>query len=815
MKIFPFPYLILLAVLPCLALSDPREVLVAQYPPVTDCNPDDPLNAAEVKGIEVNILRQAFEEIGWVEGTDYYFNCTYWDDFFEVIETYSRPVLGAINGITISSDRLASGFKFSQPTMSTGMSLFYKKPDVDVFYIRSFDTVFLVLMVVLPFMVGFVIFFFQGCKAGIMNYVWYVLTIYFKCDDIHRINMESRLFSLAAKVMMMVVMVLYTAFTTNNLTFDNSFGGVTSVSDLRGLKVATLSYYANTIRSKGSIYQDFPDVWSTEDFLEAIRNTSASYIAYDAPIVTYVATLECDLYELLPNFYKYDFGFMMPNQVPAEDEAKVNEGLTMAFMKKTQTEYIDEYFKETLTDACTSKPALSLTYISFDSVKGLWYIWAVGVGISAGAMVFNMIKVFMKKKKNEYNFTGIRAEADQSIRAKVAAQLAIHLAISVGDIELERKELQKVYSKVLDRMQLDEKVYLRISETLSRDHDFKSLKHAYFTSNPSQSLIDLIKENKNSFIRQMSLKINKTPPGKLPSRPSAKIVSPLESPNGSFLTNKSDRKAGGGSSPSGSEVLPAAKRKNSKNPQEDVSYMGFLMDKTHNPRPHRVSKSSVLSDMFGIKEKKEHAYLKRINAEIIKIYKIPSSSIDSEMLESALVKMIHTKNKRDAKFQQQNYGLGPDFDFLITRRGGLFRQRPRDMFQGDDASDAPSIEYRRNDSLILSPQSSILPKQKKKFVMLIPSSQGPSRNILNHSFPSRSVLSPRTANLTMRMQSPDATLRIESPDVSLRFEQHDNTLRFEPPDNTFRFESPSGTMRLDFTPRETRRAFFSGSNYQP
>ena len=105
-----------------------KEILISTYDPVVSCSLNDPLNAQITHSIEVNIMRNAFTMINWTEGVDYYLNCTTWEDIFISLADYqSRPdLIGAFGGITISGDRLQAGFKFSQPTMSTGMSLLYR-----------------------------------------------------------------------------------------------------------------------------------------------------------------------------------------------------------------------------------------------------------------------------------------------------------------------------------------------------------------------------------------------------------------------------------------------------------------------------------------------------------------------------------------------------------------------------------------------------------------------------------------------------------------------------------------------------------------
>ena len=153
-----FFFSLVLLLLLNLSLSIKREILVSPYDPITNCTYDDSTNPAHFNGIEISVMRHVFASIGWTEGQDYYFNCTTWDDIFVALaESPVRPGLfGATSGITITIDRMNAGYRFSQPTISTGISvLYYYQPEA-TFYLRTFAVESIALVIFLPLLVGII-----------------------------------------------------------------------------------------------------------------------------------------------------------------------------------------------------------------------------------------------------------------------------------------------------------------------------------------------------------------------------------------------------------------------------------------------------------------------------------------------------------------------------------------------------------------------------------------------------------------------------------------------------------------------------------
>ena len=744
-----------------------KEILISSYPPVTDCSQDDPLNPSLFKGIEVNILRSALANAGLTEGTDYYFNCTTFDDIFDVIPNYNRPVFGAISGITITEDRLKQGLRFSQPTMATGLSLVFKYESKNPFYLRSFTNEYYIALLILPFIAGFFFYIFEGRNTTLIHHIWFSITIYFKVDDAVFLTFASRLSALGAKILMVVVITVYTAFTTNNLTTDNNYGGVTTSSDLFGLKVATLSFYKEYLRLQGAIYQNFPDVWTTEDFLTEIRNSSSSYIAYDTPVVAYIAATQCDLYELLPNFVKFDFGFMMPSQVSDSDERLINEGLAIAFSNKTQTEWITEYLSTNINNTCTYKPVIGSSVVSYEEFKGLWFLWIGALGVATIAYIIVLIKQFINRKRKLYSFGGFRGKADRKIEGRMTALWATNAATSFALINAEKKMLQKFYAQLVQRMPLKSDLLLKIHLMAKRDPDFHLMKE----KKPATSiLIDLMSSEearKKSFwarccyrCRRTKRKSRKNPGAETPSTGTALSLSPLASSDILPMTrNHRD------SSRAAPTMVRFRNGRAMKTFLKKATYIqGLIVDSSK-----LVSKEKVFS-VKSLKKRKSVGQklleevasrkassrnLKLFNREIMKIYKVRHSRIDESMLESAQERLRLGEIKLKERYEQ-DFGLGRELQFLLKneKNGRLSPQlspphsplksptidlslATGDGFERKTESKSNMTQFpiKKSDDKI----SRILRgMSKQKKVLLYPSSFGPEKNVKSHSFNARS-----------------------------------------------------------------------------
>ena len=329
----------------------------------------------------------------------------------------------------------------------------------------------------------------------------------FKVDDIVFLTNASRLIGLSLKVLLLVIMTVYVAFTTNLLNEDNSFGGITDVYSLAGRRLYAFGTYTVVIQSVNAYWGEVPwNISYTSDLIDYIYTKKLTYVAYDDPIVEFVAYTQCNFYPALKNFNKYDLAFMMHSNVDSADEELINHGLVMAFSNKTQQEWIDEYFASNTAQSCESKAEFGVGYLRIQDVVGLWYTWLVAFGISIAIWSFQHLWQFIRKKRGLYSFVGIRAEADAKLQGKMTALMGTQCAGSISVVHSERKTLQLYYHSILEKMKLHRTTCMKIQRILDHDQEMDSLVPQSPSRIPTLILVDHMKKNKKGFLQSVKSK---------------------------------------------------------------------------------------------------------------------------------------------------------------------------------------------------------------------------------------------------------------------------------------------------------------------
>ena len=641
-----------------------KEILISSYAPVADCSLTDPLNSSLFTGIEIDITRDAFSRVNWTEGVDYYFNCTTFDDITDILaDTTFRPnAIGSVCGISISTYYMLMGYKFSQPTMTTGVSILHRSVPQTVFYLRSFSGSYLALLACLPFLGGLILYFFQERKSGVVNYIYHILTTFFKVDDDVFLGFSSRLAGLGFKLLLLITMILYVALTTSILANDNSFGGVSKISDLYGLKISTMDFYEELVLSVGGIYQEVPEVVDTTGFIQEIEQMQIDYIAYDDPIVVYAAYTQCDMYVAIQNFATQDYAMMMPGSISFEDEELINTALTLAYQDKTQTEWTQDYYTSNNITKCENKPVLGTNTIQFADLGGLWYAWLVAILFSSGLWASQLIVKSIKSKKGIYHFVGIRAEADSKIQGKMTALTATHCAGSVAAINAEIKFFKRYYYQILQKMMIEQSVQSKIKQILAYDTEFQQLNE--FSEATNAMPLSMIKRmNNNQSIFSLIKRALKAPISEF-KRMKTNSISNIRSQNFS-LSDLSPQKLSD-AAPLSLNFSGSLKQLSQKHQRIDNSeVLNIFKPALEQTRPTQVPRRKRISSSFiGTATLKQTKEIKIFNQIIMQIYSVKSSLIDDQILSNALERLNSAQQKATRFFTEEYFSI-QELNFLF------------------------------------------------------------------------------------------------------------------------------------------------------
>ena len=127
-------------------------------------------------------------------------------------------------------------YSYSVPTMETGLSLGYIKdtrPEIGkLFYFQSFTWELYLILVLLPVLLGLIVYIFQVQEQNCFNFVYNFYLYFCKIDFLKNLKSEPRILGLAFLAAITVIVTLYTARLTNVLAGQKKFGGVNTIDDL-------------------------------------------------------------------------------------------------------------------------------------------------------------------------------------------------------------------------------------------------------------------------------------------------------------------------------------------------------------------------------------------------------------------------------------------------------------------------------------------------------------------------------------------------------------------------------------------------------
>lgn len=112
---------------------------------------------------------------------------------------------------------------------------------------------------------------------SVLNYIYHAAIVFVRRNDDRFLSTIARITGIGLKLLLLMTLYRYIATTTNNLSSDKTFGGVSSVSALNGLPVASIEFYKNTIYSVHAHYKYFPDVWDRASLLKEINSAGIIY----------------------------------------------------------------------------------------------------------------------------------------------------------------------------------------------------------------------------------------------------------------------------------------------------------------------------------------------------------------------------------------------------------------------------------------------------------------------------------------------------------------------------------------------------------
>ena len=471
-------------------LVPPYELTFSTFSYMADCDLNDLTNLSAYRGYELTLLRDAMEIVNLTYGVDIVFRCVPYEDDYTLNEVYiigsngSDSVIGTFGAYPVDSIWLDLGGAWSTATMVAGLSIVYVKDNslaTKLFYFQSFSWDLYLVLLLLPLLFGLIVYIFQLREQNWFNFVHHFYMSFFKLELVKNLKVESRFLEVAFLFALTIIMTLYTARMTDVIAEHKTFGGVSSVDDLRGARIASDVLFAVSIDNLGGRFVQVPHILTVGEYedqnkrmAELVRSTGCSYFIYDTPIVTDFVQQECNFQIAFQNVMMFDYGIAWALNAPEEIRTKIDYGIIRALEMKSQfvrtAETLESFGRRNSCPVETNKLRVTLS-----DVIGLWIIWLCFLVI---ALITFLISFLLKRccRVSRTLFDQeLRGKREGMIKNEVSTYFCGNILISL-DILREHKQFLLENSRYCsEKLNLNPKIIKQAQLLLSNAEEMTPL----------------------------------------------------------------------------------------------------------------------------------------------------------------------------------------------------------------------------------------------------------------------------------------------------------------------------------------------------
>lgn len=429
-------------------------IATSNFPPMCECTIGQ--TGQDFKGIDMDHFREIAKKLNWEEWNFY---CI---DFTELETFLNRPdeIFAFSGGLTISEEYTEKGFKFSLPTMDTGLTIITQKSTDDWTFIKVL-TIEIVLMILgTIILVGILIFLLERKTEGLDNYIWHTMSSFFFVSQVKIKKTSSRLIMIAFWYMSLIILASYNAYLTSVVTVEKLLGGINKPEDLSMKDVKTFSIFTNVLYNYGANpvlsnkgYSNarldvIPFEMVENDLLRTDEYKIDAFVLDDS-LAAAAEFLFCDIYTSSRVFSTFSYGILYH---PSQDDKiiqEINIAIEDLNQNRTSGSVITEFLEREYGSKKCKKSELS-DKISVNSTKGLWIILAASAGISFFVFVMNHYLMKIERIQNFlYNHKIIEPKEIEVKKRKVGDELVV-------------QNLKDVTHKIMDS--LNENIRMRLDE---------------------------------------------------------------------------------------------------------------------------------------------------------------------------------------------------------------------------------------------------------------------------------------------------------------------------------------------------------------
>ena len=459
-------------------------IATSHFPPMCECNIGE--TGQDFKGIDMDYFRLIAKKLNWVEWNFY---CI---DFTELKTILSHPdeIFAFAGGLTISEEYTEKGFKFSLPTMNSGLTILTKKTTDDWTFIKVL-TIEIVLMIIgTNILVGILIFFLERKVEGLDNYLWHTMASFFFISQVKINKTSSRLIMIAFWYMSLIILASYNAYLTSVVTVEKLLGGINTPEDLSMKDVKTFSIYASVLYNYGAnpvlstkgysssnAQLDVIPFEMVENDLSRTDEYKIDAFVFDDPAAAAAEFLYCDIYTTSRVFSTFSYGILYHSSQDDKIIQDINIVIEDLNQNRTSGSIIADFLEKEYSSKKCQKSELS-DKLSVNSTKGLWIILAASAGVSMLIFIINRyLSKIQRIQDFLYNYKIIEPKEIEVKKRKVGDELVV-------------QNLKDVTHKMMDS--LNENIRMRLDEV-----DEKITKFYKLLLNGEKALLEYENENEN------------------------------------------------------------------------------------------------------------------------------------------------------------------------------------------------------------------------------------------------------------------------------------------------------------------------------
>lgn len=385
--------------------SQPLLVCTVAKEPMVTCNTEQ--DPREYSGFDIEKFRQVAKHMGWKEGINYTFACipegfgVMMKDLFDTADGICHL---ATAGITLSSERVDMGLKFTYPTLRVQLAAivkanlrsrsrwdFLRPLDWNVWVAVIATSVgvpaFLIILESLATH-GFILK--EDWIAGLKEALWdsSIVLLHFGQIDVQ--STAARVLSLSYGFLVLIIIQSYVANLAAFLTLEGIESGVESIGDLRGRTVGTIPTYTERLRRNGLFATELPFTDTMEKRAQRILSGPLDAIITDWPIVEFLAGTNCNLKQIPERIEPFDYAVAFPATAPDDIIDSMSESIQQLNQDGAIEKLADEHILVE-NSLCAHEKADETSSIRMTQIWGLWIVLGFCIGAAAFLLIISMI----------------------------------------------------------------------------------------------------------------------------------------------------------------------------------------------------------------------------------------------------------------------------------------------------------------------------------------------------------------------------------------------------------------------------------------